>query len=199
MTHAKEIAGKLSQYIEQYAVYGGHAANVYRHEPREVGELSFALALGSAKKSKKVAETILEELGYSADYEWLDGLQSKTGKSVAVVIGTPPEGSESSPLYFYVASLPWVSKGVRRAQGTSHEIEGVKLPLIPVDDLIVAKTHALFLKPNSAQDIDDLSSIFQSETVLELPYIMGEFNLLELTLPRKLEGVIPEELAKYLG
>ncbi|MCB0330876.1 MAG: hypothetical protein KDD70_14495 [Bdellovibrionales bacterium] len=198
MSLVKTVRDKVSKFKEQYAIYGGHAANLYRHEPRAVTEISFALALGSAKKSRKIAEGILAELGYSVDHEWLDGLHSKTGKTVAVVLGTPPAGEDLQPLHFYVPSLPWVSKGVRRGQGTPHLIDGVEIPAIAVDDLIVAKFHSLTLNPKSKVDLDDLESIFKSETPIEIPYVMGELNMLELTIPKALEGAIPEELQKYI-
>ena len=78
------------------------------------------------------------------------------------------------------------------------DVEGKELPVIPVDDLIPAKAHALSLNPKLKQEIADLESIFESETEIDIPYVMGEFNQLELTLPSTLQGKVPEELTKYI-
>lgn len=198
MSLFRDLVSKLSEYKEGFAVYGPLAANFYRESPREISELAFGLALGSAKKSKKVADGLLQELGYSIDYQWLEGLQSKTGKAVSVVMGTPPEDSPELPVHFHIPSLPWVSKGVRRGQTNLQQIEGIDVPVVPVDDLIPAKTHALVLNPKASIDLEDLRSIFVGDTELDIPYIIGEFNQLGLKLPKKLAGDVPEELAPYL-
>ena len=199
----KTVLEKLSAFKEGYAIYGANAANLYRDTPRTDSRVNIALALGSAKKSKKESEAILNELGYSIRHEWLEGLQSRTGKTVGIVIGEHPDTERHPAIQFHLPSLPWVSKGVRRGQSIECQLLGSMHPGVPVEDLIIGRLHSLSgrisgIESRIEDEIDELSSIFRSDTVIDLPYVLGELNMLELKVHPRLAGHIPPELEKYL-
>ena len=199
----KTVLEQLRTFKEGYALYGANAANLYRDAPRTDSHVNIALALGSAKKSKKESEAILNKLGYSTRYEWLEGLQSRTGKTVGIIIGEHADTDQYPTIHFHLPSLPWVSKGVRRGQSIECELSGSIHPGVPVEDLIIGRLHSISGRVSGVEtriddEVDDLMSIFRSDTVIDIPYVLGEMNMLELTVHSRLTGHIPPELEKYL-
>jgi len=198
------VLSNLSVFKEGYAIYGSHAANLYRETERAGTSFDIALALGSAKRSRKECEAILKELGYTIEHEWLDGLHSAVGKTVGIVIGKHEHSEQYPTIHFYLPSLPWVSKGVRRGQLLECDVFGSTYPAIPVEDLVIAKIHSISGRVSGVenrleQEVDDLVSIFKSETPIEIPYVLGEINMLDLKVHSSLSGHVPPELEKYLN
>ncbi|HMO18816.1 MAG TPA: nucleotidyl transferase AbiEii/AbiGii toxin family protein [Oligoflexia bacterium] len=192
----KKVIGQLEDRKVDYILCGGIAASLYRDKPRLTNDVDLAIFYKNYDDSKAIAKEIIESIGARASLGWIPQLKEKYIKTMALVIGQFDSENYDATVDIILPNLPWVEKAI--SNGKNHVIDYgfAGIPVITVDDLIIAKIFALNVEPNRFQDLDDLKSIFLSSVELNLPYIKSAMVNYEINVPDTLWDFCPSLLKK---
>jgi len=140
-----------------YCLIGGHAASLYRTQPRLTRDVDFALMAEPASKSRHLAETVITEMGLSPMLGFIPaGPKEPRRKAICMVTSSPSLGESKGLIDILLPDLPWLAQAVKRAQSNKIDLSFKFVPVITPEDLILAKCYALRNAPDRFQDLDDL-------------------------------------------
>ncbi|NCC50633.1 MAG: hypothetical protein EOM20_05390 [Spartobacteria bacterium] len=197
----KSAVRELHKREVMFAVAGGLAADLYRHEPRLTMDVD--LVILTEDKAPETATSVLRAIGLGvgivrqAD---LDGgpLFAIRRKSTppCMVVGRAAGGEGVDIL---LPEIPWVSQAVLRAQDNLVDFGFGKIPALTAEDVIIAKLYTLRSAHMRAKDLDDLQSIFAADPEMDVPYLAGQIGRLGLTVPKAAKPFLPAELLKTVS
>ena len=95
---------------------------------------------------------------------------------------------------FLLPIMSWVPNAVRRAQTNLLNLGFGAIPVITVEDLIIAKLVALFGRSSREKDMDDLEVIFEYQRNIDFQYLSSQMKLLGISVPVNAEKIVPKEL-----
>lgn len=183
----------------QFAVAGGFAADLYRQEPRLTMDVD--LVIGADESAASTAADILEAIGLHAglirNADLAGGPRfaiKRKSTNLCMVVGRKKDDSSGEGVDILLPEIPWVEQAVTRAQSNLVDFGFGSVPALAVEDVILAKLYALQAATLRAKDLDDIQSIFAAEPPIDLAYISGQMQRLELTLPNQAKPFIPETL-----
>jgi hypothetical protein len=93
-------------------------------------------------------------------------------------------------------AIPWVADAVRRAQHNRVDFGFGAVPVITVEDLILAKLYALNSARLRAKDLDDLQSIYESGCDIDIAYLSGQMRSFDIRVPRAAEPFLDDTILK---
>ena len=184
-----------------FAVAGGFAADLYRHETR----LTMDVDLGILTETDAVATatSIIESLGLEAgivrEADLAGGPMSAIRQrrpAPSVVVGRPA-GEPSAPgVDILLPALAWTPEAIRRAQANDIDFGFGPVPTLTLEDVFVAKMFALRAAPVRAKDPDDLQSICQAQHEIDMPYLAGQLRRFRIRVPRDAAPFLPDWIVK---
>jgi len=195
----KSAVKELRERKITFAVAGGFAADLYRHEPRLTMDVDLVILVD--KNAVKTASEIIESLGLRAGIVRradlaggpMFAIKRKSTKP-CMVVGRRAGSSAGEGVDILLPEIPWTEQAVLRAQDNPVDFGFGSVPALTVEDVIVAKLYALQAADLRAKDLDDLQSIFRAEPVLNMPYIAGQMSRLSLAIPDTAKPFVPDPL-----
>ncbi len=183
-----------------YAVAGGLAASLYRKESRLTMDVDLVILTGS--ESVKTAVAVLEAIGLATGIARKADLAGgplfairRQNTTPCMVVGRAADKSHASGVDILLPSLPWARDAVPRAQDNKVDFGFGPVPVLTLEDIILAKLYALTAGMPRPKDIDDLQSIFEAGcNAMDTPYLAGQMKRLELTIPPTAEPFLPAVL-----
>ncbi len=178
-----------------FCLIGGHAASLYRAQERFTRDVDFALVAHRLEDSKNVASQCISDVGLKPVVAFIprgDGEPDRN--SICLVTSKPEVGASTGIVDVLLPDLPWISEAVQRAQFNLIDLQFAKVPVITPEDLILAKCYALRNSPERFQDLDDLKSIFESISDLDLDYLKMRLSDLSLCIPQQIVRFAPKSL-----
>jgi hypothetical protein len=190
-----------------FAVAGGLAADLYRDEPRLTMDVD--LGIMTEGDSLKTAISVIESLNLKAgivrEADFAGGplfAIRRQNTLPYMVVGRPP-GEPSAPgVDILLPSIPWTADAIRRAQDNVVDFGFGDVPVLLLEDVIVAKLFALRAHPIRAKDLDDLQSIFAAGHDIDKPYLAGQLRRYRITIPDAAQAFLPKwllELARDMA
>ena len=195
----KEVVGLLEQSGTRYALAGGLAASCYRTEERTTKDIDIIIFTEGSLED--TAAELLTKLnltpGYARQADLKGGpLFAIKNKStpVYIVVGRNAKDSSIIGVDFILPTMPWATDALERAQQHRINMGFGELPIITVEDVIIAKLFSVGDKSDRFKDLDDLQSIFRAHHKFDYNYLNGQMLKFELALPEVLEKDAPEDL-----
>ena len=194
----KEITGHLEAAGVRYCVVGGVAVRSYIGAGRLTVDQDFAVA--GERAGAQAMRELLGSIGYKtqvARQADLDGgplfAIKRKNTPERVVIGRK-SGPASIGVDILLESNVWVPNAVTRAQDNRLEVYGIAVPVIPLEDLLLAKFLAAEKRGQKKQDVMDIKELFSSKREIDLMYLGGEMRRHGITVPRLTEQDVPKGL-----
>lgn len=187
----KNVVGQLEDKKVDYLLCGGIAASLYRDKPRLTNDVDLAIFHNNYDDSKAIAKEIIESIGAKASLGWIPQLKERNIETMALVIGQFDSENYDSTVDIILPNLPWVEKAINNGKNHIIDYGFARIPVITVEDLIIAKIFALNIEPNRFQDLDDLKSIFLSSVLVNLPYVKSAIVNHEIEVPKILWEFCP--------
>lgn len=195
----KEIVGILTKEKIRYALAGGLVASVYRQEERLTRDLDFLIF--SEPNSQHTATHIIRSLGLEphlirrADLEGGPLFLIKSKRSEPwIVAGRGDQDPSKIGLDFILPTIPWFQHALERSEHNMIDFGFGKIPCLTVEDVILSKFFSLKNDSSRFNDLDDLKSIFLAHHSLDLGYLAGEMQRLDLTVPPPIRDMAPKAL-----
>jgi len=185
----KMIVAQLENKKIDYVLCGGIAASLYRDKPRFTNDVDIAIFYNNYKESKVIAKKIVEAVGAKASLGWIPQLKERDIETMALVIGQFDSENYEATVDLILPNLPWVEKAISNGKNHIVDYGFAKIPVITVEDLIIAKIFALNIEPSRFQDLDDLKSIFLSSVALDSTYIREAMYIYSIKMPKVLEKI----------
>lgn len=184
-----------------FAVAGGFAADTYRSEHRVTADVDLAILVEG--NAAGVATAIVESLGLQpavarkADLEGgpLFAIRRKSTEP-CMIVGRREGRQDDCGVDILLPAIPWVSEAVGRAQSNLKDFGFGPIPVLTVEDVILAKLSALKHFAHRFKDLDDLASIFSRQPDMNIKYLAGQMKRLDLTVPRDLADAVPSAIRK---
>ena len=182
-----------------FAVAGGFAADLYRHETRLTMDVDFVILTDTPGTETAVA--VLEALhlkagiARKADFDGgpLFAIRNRNTEPY-MVVGRPPEAVPTAGVDILLPSIPWAKEAVTRAQANQVDFGFGPVPALTLEDVILSKLYCLKAALLRAKDLDDLQSIFSAGHKVDMPYLAGQMKQLMITIPIAAEPFLPESL-----
>ncbi len=184
-----------------FAVAGGLAADLYRREPRLTMDVDLVIVAESHAVDTAVA--VIESLGLHAGIARKADLaggplfairQKRT--EPCMVVGRPEGKPFAEGVDILLPAIPWARDAVRRAQANEVDFGFGPVPSLTLEDVILAKLYALMSAQLRAKDLDDLQSIFADSCEVDMPYLAGQMQRFNITVPNKAKPFLPADLLK---
>ncbi len=180
----------------KFAVAGGITSSVYRSEVRLTMDADILIYSGS--DSQKIAEEILNKINYSVSSATIANLSpaprmNKKSLPTLIIVGRPKDKGDIG-LDFILPDMPWFPKAISRAQDNLIDFGFGKIPCLTIEDFIISKLFAYQLAPKRIKDLDDLTSVFQKKSKLDLSYLCAELERLKIGIPKELYQIAPKAL-----
>lgn len=177
-----------------FAVGGGLAADLYRRETRTTKDADF-LFLADGMEVDKGRE-LLEKLNLTVGEVKLHHLtrapsMNKKSKEVYILVGRGKEDGVPG-VDLLLPPFPWFANAMRRAQSNLMDFGFGPVPTLTAEDIVLAKLFA-----NRYKDLDDVQSIFEAKTPLDIGYLAAEMDRLRFCFPPDLVQVAPKELKRF--
>lgn len=176
----KIACNELAQWPGCWALCGGVAAAIYRDIPRFTADIDFVIADHPDKPAKDIAEQVTRTLSLKPIAGFITDEGGRLISGQALVMGRRDTTSRYVGIDFLLPVLPWIPGAVLRAQSNLLDFGFAKLPTITVEDLLVAKLYAFQGTPSRVTDLDDIRSILQAQTGIDMSYIRSQMTLLSL-------------------
>ena len=195
----KKVVKTLQEQNIEYAVAGGLVASLYRQNERTTNDLDFLVL--TADHTQETASSIIQQFGLTphiirqADLEKGPLFAIKRKTSIPFMIAG--RGEKTKPgigLDFILPSMPWFEEAMKRAQYNKIDFGFGSIPCLTKEDLILSKFYSLKNDPARFNDLDDLKSIFLAKHEIDLPYIGGQMQKLQLIVPESLKDFAPQPL-----
>jgi hypothetical protein len=195
-----QVVNTLKQRKVLFAVAGGIAVSLYRKEKRTTMDLDFLLL---ADDSLECAKEIILEFGLKPAIARQADLAGgpmvaikKKSTPPYIVVGRNPEDPESFGIDFLLPNIPWFHQALNRAQDNQIDFGQSTVPVLTIEDIILAKLSALKDKPRQFKHLDDLQSIFSKTQEINLIYLRAQMTQLQLVFAKNLFPNIPKILQK---
>ena len=196
----KKATRELDTRHVQYAVAGGLAASLYRKESRLTMDVDLVILTES--ESVKTAVAILEsiglETGIARKADLAGGPQfaiRRRNTAPCMVVGRAADKSMEEGVDILLPTLPWARDAVLRAQDNKVDFGFGLVPVLTLEDIILAKLYALTAGMPRPKDMDDLQSIFAAGCDdMDTPYLAGQMKRMELAVPATAEPFLPATL-----
>lgn len=180
-----------------FAVAGGLAADLYRREPRLTMDVDFVILTESHGAQAAVA--VIEALGLQAGIVRkadLDGGPQfairRRSTEACMVVGRLAGASTGEGVDILLPAIPWVTDAVQRAQANAVDFGFGSVPALTLEDVIIAKLYALGASALRAKDLDDLQSVFAAGHQIDTPYLAGQMQRFQITVPAAAEPFLPD-------
>lgn len=98
---------------------------------------------------------------------------------------------------FVLPEMPWFTSALSRAEQNNINFGFGLVTCLTVEDVILSKLFSFKNDQSRFNDLDDLKSIFLAKRPLDLAYLSGQMQRLNLVIPKPIRGMAPEAL--YLG
>lgn len=185
-----------------FAVGGGLAASLYRSEPRLTGDVDFVIATGGHDVS--VAQKLIQSLGFEsrlirkADFDGgpLFAIKKKN-TPVVMVGGRESENPMGVGTDFLLSVLPWVTDALARGQENQVDFGFGGIPVLTVEDVLLAKLYALQSTGSRPKDLDDIHSIMQADPQLDAWYLRVQIEKLGIVLTKPKRLLLPERILSF--
>jgi len=180
-----------------FAVAGGFAADLYRHETRLTMDVDFVILTDT--KGLDTAVSVIEALDLKAGIARKADLAGgplfairRRSTEPCMIIGRPSGAAHTEGVDILLPSIPWVADAVNRAQANPVDFGFGPVPALTLEDVLLAKLYCLKAAQVRAKDLDDLQSIFAAGHKVDMPYLAGQMQRFEITVPRSAEPFLPE-------
>jgi len=195
----KSAVAELRSRKITFAVAGGFAADLYRQQPRLTMDVD--LVIFTDTEAVHAAISVVNALGLNAgivrmaDFAGgpLFAIRRKSTRP-CMVVGRKAGEKSGAGVDILLPELPWAGAAVLRAQDNQVDFGFGPVPTLTVEDLIVAKLHALMSTDLRVKDLDDLQSIFAAKPTMNMPYLAGQMSLLKLTIADKAKPFLPDSI-----
>lgn len=192
----KKVLFCLRKDKVRFALAGGLVASLYRKEQRLTNDLDFLIF--SESESQQKATEIIESFGLKAhvirkaDLEGgpLFAIKKKSTEPYMIV----GRADQRIGLDFILPKMPWFESALIRAEQNNVDFGFGRLPCLTVEDVIIAKLFSYKNDQTRFNDLDDLKSIFLANHPLDLDYLCGQIQRLELSIPPALKTIAPKTL-----
>ena len=195
----KEVVGCLRKDKVRFALAGGLVASLYRKTQRLTNDLDFLILAGTRTLEK--ACSIVKSVGLEptlirkADLEGGPFFAAKRRRTRPYIVAGRAEGDSSKiGLDFILPEMPWFEKAMERAGQNDVDFGFGPIPCLTVEDVIVAKLYSFKNDERRFNDLDDLKSIFEASHELDLAYLSGQMQKLDLRVPRPVKTMAPKAL-----
>jgi len=112
------------------------------------------------------------------------------------LVGRPEGDTPSAGVDILLPAIPWVEDAVSRAQLNAVDFGFGAVPVLTLEDVVIAKLYALRAKPLRVKDLDDLQSIFGADHEMDRAYVAGQMRRFGITVPREAEPFLPDIVLK---
>lgn len=180
-----------------FAVAGGFAAGLYRAEPRVTMDVDLGIAL--EPNAEQSGREILKALGLdtgllrAADLAGGPLFAIKKKSTPGVMLVGRAQGEPSGGIDFLLPTIPWVCPAVERAQDHRADFGFGPVPVLRIEDVLLAKLYALQGKVRP-KDLDDLQSILESKREVDWKLVRGGIEAYGLKLPSTARELVPDVL-----
>jgi hypothetical protein len=182
-----------------FAVAGGFAAGLYRLEPRLTMDVD--LVILAAADGVETAMDVIEALGLKARIARKADLAGgplfairRGNTKPCIVVGRPADNPQGEGVDLLLCGFPWVEDAARRAQGHEVDFGFGPVPVLTLEDVLLAKLWALQASPLRAKDLDDLQSIIEANHDLDIAYLAGQIGRLKIVIPPQAEPFLPKSI-----
>lgn len=199
----KTVVAQLKKDKVRFALAGGFAASLYRHDERLTKDLDF-LILSEGNNQEKASEIILSfglepHIIRKADLEGGPLFAIKSRRTPPYMVVGRKEGDSSViGLDFILSNMPWFGSALTRAEHNHIHFGFGTIPCLTREDTIISKLFALKNDSSRFHDLDDLKSIFLTEHPLDLAYLSGQMQKLAIPMPKTLYKMAPKALVLVL-
>jgi hypothetical protein len=184
-----------------FAVAGGFAADLYRHEPRLTMDVDLVILTKSS--GTQTATSVIRSLGLRAGIAReadlaggpLFAIRRRSTKP-CIVVGRPAGDPAGEGVDILLPAIPWVADAVRRAQANLVDFGFGPVPALTLEDAVLAKLCALNSGRLRAKHLDDLQSIFDAGHDVDVSYLAGQMRRFGITIPRQAEPFLPDIVLK---
>lgn len=180
----------------KFALAGGFVASYYRKSPRATSDLDILIYL--EKGAVREAEKIITHFGLKFHHLRKADLEGgpmfaikKKSTPIFIVAG---RADNAIGLDFLLPTIPWSQKATERAEFNKIDFGFGPIPCLTVEDLIISKIYALNNQSMRYMDLDDLKSIFESQSEINLAYIAGQIKFLKIKTPKETLKFVPKIL-----
>lgn len=194
-----KVVSLLQKEKIHYALAGGFVASLYRDQERLTKDLDF-LILSESHTQEKATDIILSiglepNIIRKADLEGgpLFAIKKRNTQPY-MIVGRDKDPSKIG-LDFILPEMPWFDSALKRAEHNLVDFSFGKIPCLTVEDVILAKFFSLKNDSTRFNDLDDLKSIFQAGHSLDLAYLSGQMQKLNLEVPQLIKKMVPKELS----
>ena len=195
----KAAVRELDRRNLSFAVAGGLAADLYRTDPRLTMDVD--LAILTAGTGVQAATDVIESLGLRAGIVRAADLAGgplfairRRSSEPRMVVGRPENPSIPGGVDILLPSFPWATEAVRRAQANRVNFGFGPVPALTLEDVVLSKLHCLMATPIRAKDLDDLQSVFAAGHSLDLPYLAGQIQRIQITIPKNARSFLPKPI-----
>ena len=195
----KEVVKALRANNADYALAGGVVASIYRDRERTTNDLDFLIFAG--KKTQEVASSIIKQFELEphvirkADLEGGPMFAIKRKNTIPYIIAGRAKGNEKKiGLDFILPEMPWFEEAIKRAGFNEIDFGFGLIKCLTKEDVVISKLYSLQNDPNRFNDLDDLKSIFEAGLDMDMPYICGQMQKLQLSVPGSLKGLLPKPI-----
>lgn len=195
----KKAVKALKARNVDYALAGGLVASIYRSDARTTNDLDFLIL--SDAKTQKVATSIIRQFKLEphivrkADLERGPMFAIKRKSTTPYIIaGRSKKNGQQIGLDFILPSMPWFEKAIERAGHNEIDFGFGPIPCLTKEDVVISKLYSLKNDQSRFNDLDDLKSILQAGHNIDIPYICGQMQKLQLLVPDSLKEIVPKPI-----
>ena len=196
----KDAVHQLALREVPFAVAGGLAASLYRQTPRMTMDVD--LVIMAASDSARTAISILESIGLETGIARQADLAGgplfairRKNTAACMVVGRSADKSHEWGVDILLPSMPWAADAVSRAQDNRVDFGFGAVPALTLEDMILAKLHALTGGIPRAKDLDDLQSIYEANgDEVDTIYLAAQMKRFALVVPSSAKPFLPAEL-----
>ncbi len=144
----KSAVEELNSNGISFAVAGGFAADLYRHEPRLTMDIDLAVQVTgqAAKTATGIVEAIGLQAGVIRSADLAGGpmfaIKNKSTRP-CIIVGRNPDQSKLEGVDLLLPEMPWVEQAVDRAQDNLIDFGFGAVPTLTLEDVIISKLYAL--------------------------------------------------------
>ncbi len=195
----KEVVKALKASGADYALAGGLVASIYRKNERTTNDLDFLIFSG--KKTQAVASSMIRSFELEPHIirkAFLSGgpmfAIKRNDTTPYIIAGRAKKDEKKIGLDFILPEMPWFEEAIERAKFNELDFGFGPIPCLTKEDVIISKLYSLQNDRSRFNDLDDLKSIFQAGLDIDIPYICGQMQKLQLVTPDSLKDFAPRSL-----
>lgn len=195
----EKVVEALQDSSVDYALAGGLVASIYRENERTTNDLDFLIL--SEAKTQEIASSIIRQFELSphiirkADLEGGPMFAIKRKNTTPYIIaGRVKNDKKRIGLDFILPDMPWFEKAIKRAQYNKIDFGFGPIPCLTKEDVVISKFYSLKNDQRRFNDLDDLKSIFQAGHKIDMSYVCGQMQKLELLVPDSLKDLVPKPI-----